>query len=1088
MIVYEGGEPYRWALLPAPVPPTAGEGRARPSELLRAANAVIDFTGRQAVMAELKDWRDAGAPQNATVKLIHGAGGQGKTRLAGHVAGEWQRDGWAVLAAHHKRDRSTPDVFEVPDLDRAAGVLVLVDYAERWDTADLLKLLRDTILPRRLPVRVLLLARPSGTWWSSLKERMQRDLRLDPSLRELEPLEGEAGIDRGGLFTAARDRFAELLRVPGADSIEPPPALERHEAYRLVLTVHMAALAVVLASTLGQDPPGDPVQVSEFLLARERDHWEAMASPQKEKPLATSPDAMGQVVYTATLTGRLDHGDGTFALERAKIESSQAAGQLVKDHALCYPPTVTVGTVLEPLYPDRLGEDFIALSTPGHAHDFPADPWVPAVPARLLAPSAVEERGQRSDPVAPPWTRHVLTTLIETADRWQHVADRVLYPLLKHAPQLALEAGGAALTMLAGLEPADLEVLEAVESVLPKHRHVELDVAAAAVVSRLAENRLAVVEDPARRAQIYDVLAIRLSHAGLHSRAVVEGLHAVDLWLSLAERDRRTYLPELAASLANQASLLAGFGGRDHALRVSEQVLELYSELYEGDHDVYLRDLAASTHNHAVLLAEAGRRSEAMSCSARAVELRFELAKRDGHRHLPDLAASLGNHALRLLEAGHRDDAVDLCGRVVRLYDTLVESNRAAYLPDFARSLTHYAVLLTEKGRLNDVVPVSEQAVRLYEECVSFNRAAHLPYFAMALTNYATGLAGVGRRAEAGQASERAVELYDELAALNRDAYAPKLAAALTTHAMCLAETMRPVDAVHTSEQALQLYEELAEHNREAFLPDLAISLNNHAALLTEAGRQAEAVSPSERAVELRRELAEHNRDAYVPDLATSLSNHAALLAELGRQYEAFPVSEEAVELQGRLATGDRNAYLPKLATASHNHAALLAELGRYEEAVSVSEQAVELRLELVNRDQHLYLPDLAASLGNHASRLAEVSRWDEAIRTSEHNVQLFRQLAADDSDTYLPDYVQSLGVQGSVLSLAGRHDQAVRSLLEGLILSRDFPEHATHIRRFVATVFRKAYQANTAEVGAAFESLTGYSIRAWQEQRGFPG
>lgn len=147
----------------------------------------------------------------------------------------------------------------------------------------------------------------------------------------------------GGLFAAARDRFAELLQVPGAGSVAAPPALERHEAYHLVLTVHMAALAAVLAAERGQVAPVDAARVPEFLLARERDHWEAMASPRRDRPLATSPEAMGQIVYTATLTGRPGYDDGKAALARAEVESTQAVGQLLKDHAVCYPPAAASG-------------------------------------------------------------------------------------------------------------------------------------------------------------------------------------------------------------------------------------------------------------------------------------------------------------------------------------------------------------------------------------------------------------------------------------------------------------------------------------------------------------------------------------------------------------------------------------------------------------------------------------------------------------------------------------------------------------------------------------------------------------------------
>lgn len=156
LIVYGDAEPYRWAPWPAPaLPPTGAQARAQPSELLRASHAHIDFTGREVLLAELERWGDANGRQEVAVRLIHGPGGQGKSRLAGHVAQRWRQRGWVVLAAHHRRDRSTAEDFKVPAFDGAVGVLVVVDYAERWDTADLLTLLRHTRLPDRLPVRVL---------------------------------------------------------------------------------------------------------------------------------------------------------------------------------------------------------------------------------------------------------------------------------------------------------------------------------------------------------------------------------------------------------------------------------------------------------------------------------------------------------------------------------------------------------------------------------------------------------------------------------------------------------------------------------------------------------------------------------------------------------------------------------------------------------------------------------------------------------------------------------------------------------------------------------------------------------------------
>jgi hypothetical protein len=152
MVVYEAEAPYRITASPAmPVAPSPETMRAQPSMLLRAANALIAFTGRIVEQDDPVQWRDNPATPEVAVRLIHGPGGQGKTRLAGHLARVWTRQGWVVWAAHHRRDRSAPGSFLVPDLTGVAGVLIVADYAERWDTTDLLSRLTDTTIPGVCP-------------------------------------------------------------------------------------------------------------------------------------------------------------------------------------------------------------------------------------------------------------------------------------------------------------------------------------------------------------------------------------------------------------------------------------------------------------------------------------------------------------------------------------------------------------------------------------------------------------------------------------------------------------------------------------------------------------------------------------------------------------------------------------------------------------------------------------------------------------------------------------------------------------------------------------------------------------------------
>jgi hypothetical protein len=137
--------------------------RRQPSRLLAARHEVVDFTGRETELAELAGWRDAPDLASA-VRLVHGPGGQGKTRLAAQFAGLSAALGWIVSVGVHRSYDTTPAAgLDTQRLGSARGLLVIVDYAERWPVGDLLALARDPLLRTGAPTRVLLLpARPGG--------------------------------------------------------------------------------------------------------------------------------------------------------------------------------------------------------------------------------------------------------------------------------------------------------------------------------------------------------------------------------------------------------------------------------------------------------------------------------------------------------------------------------------------------------------------------------------------------------------------------------------------------------------------------------------------------------------------------------------------------------------------------------------------------------------------------------------------------------------------------------------------------------------------------------------------------------------
>jgi hypothetical protein len=358
-----------------------------PSRLLRARFETVDFVGRETELEMLADW--CAEPDDLSVLLVHGPGGQGKTRLLRQFATKQSKVGWGVWQARHQMDT---EALGDTEISRAApgenGLLVIIDYAERWPKADLEALVKDPELRSGTgPVRLLLAARPAGIWWRSFQNWLREELEVQAMPIELSPLGRQ--ISRWDLYTSALRSFAEILDVSDIEGLDPPADFDNEEGFELVLAVHMAALAAVDARAHGVTAPADLARISAYLLQREYSHWEKLKSHSGDR-VSTSPQVMGRAVFTATLTGPLS-GDLRWdeaidILQATRVATSpDVASAVLTDYDLCY-PCATDDMVLQPLYPDLLGEDFIALAMPGHGleHDHPSDAWAAGVTTRLF--------------------------------------------------------------------------------------------------------------------------------------------------------------------------------------------------------------------------------------------------------------------------------------------------------------------------------------------------------------------------------------------------------------------------------------------------------------------------------------------------------------------------------------------------------------------------------------------------------------------------------------------------------------------------------------------------------------------------------
>ncbi|WP_155343513.1 tetratricopeptide repeat protein [Acrocarpospora pleiomorpha] len=993
------------------------------SQLLATRNGVVDFAGRDEEQARLRRWRDDDAGLAAL--LVHGPGGQGKTRLAARFAAESRRAGWGVTAVRHVGEvrRGGTESWEAG----TAGVLGVVDYAERWPLEDLLGLAAD--LSPRTGVRLLLVAR-SSPWWAGTRHDFA-NLGFEVDQLRLGSLAATA-LERQALFDQARDRFAEVLGVRDPQRVHGPADLA-DEAFGLVLAVHMAALAAVDAHARGERAPDDPAALSAYLLDREHAYWQRLHGGGRAR---TRPETMGRTVFTAILTRPLGYETAISILDRAGVSSSAEPPAIVlEDHRVCYPPA-DAGTVLEPLYPDRLAEDFIAILTPGHrTGGYEPDAWAATMPARLLTDD--------QHPPPPGVVQSAFTMLTEAARRWPHLAHRQLAPLLRERPQLALEAGGAVLAALADLPELDPAVLEAIDDVLPVRR-VDLDVGIAALATRVTEHRLATETGAVSRARLHAVLADRLSAAGRYTEALAAARQALEIRRELAAL-LPLFLPDLARSEAKLGACLGDLGQYEQALVATREAQRIYQALADDQPEVFQPNLAEVLDHHGIWLSKLSRHNEALAVSEQAVLLYRGLSRTEQQAYQVGLAKSLQNLAVQLTELGHHDLALAATRESIHLWRELRESQPQVHQAELALALSNLGGTLHMLKRHGEGLDAALEAIAGYRLVAEANPAAFRPELSRALHNLGNLLSKVGRHEQALAAIQEAVQIRRGLSQTRRRDFALELAVSLD----CLADELSLLgshgEATDAAQQAVLIQRELAGTAPGRARPGLAGALMRLSATLSKAGAARQALIAAREAVALYRTLAAADPEAFRTKLAASLNSLGNRLTALGRWAAARPELEEAVEI-GRRLDADAEFVGPL-----RNLAVCLSALGEMEKALSAAQETVQIYRRLADVDPHAYRSEFARQLSDLGAWLVPFGRFEEARTASEEAVRVYRALAQADPAAFEPRLARALHNLGAWLIGLGRWRQAHTSLDEAVRLRRELARD--HPREFQAAL-----------------------------------
>ncbi|MGW1148818.1 tetratricopeptide repeat protein, partial [Streptomyces sp. NPDC002454] len=873
----------------------------------------------EALLTELTAWCGLGG---FGAWLLHGPGGQGKTRLAHHLAGRLAAEGWTAL---WPRARATADALHGVR-HAARPLLVVLDYAEvRTDQlAALVEAAAEH--PGTSPLKLLLLARTDGDWWREAAgaDRVAEDHLATARVHRLAPLEDDPDRRPDHYREVVRALTAALPLVDGmTDPVTTLPAPSRclgQDAYANALTLHMTALADLLDTARpgpeGDAAPGGADAVEDRLLGHERRYWRQNAAARGLTP-ALSATTLESALAAAHLSGAGDREAADRLWSRLPALADQPRDR--RDRVTAW---------LAALYPTTSG--------PG------APPWGSLQPDRLAERHA----------------GHVLTADPALADHLLDGADDA------QATQLLTVYSRAAAHP--GLPRLDGHLTDLC---VRHHRTRAAQIVATATRSNHPAPLVAALgalgEDPALPLDELAALSRRLppSSQRLAVTAARLARTVCARQRALAEQDPDAHLPDLARALNNLAIRLGEVGRREEALTAIEEAAHHYRALAERDPDSYLRHRATALNNLGTRLGKVGRRKEAVPVIRESIDIRRALAERDPDSYLSDLSASLNNLSVELGELGRREEALGPVQEAVDIRRALAERDPGTYLPDLAVSLNNLSVELSALGRRGEALAAVREATDIRRTLAEANPDAHLADLAKSLSNLSVDLGRVGRPREALPHVEEATTHYRALAGGSPEAHLPDLAMALNNLSVCLGELGRQEEALARIEEATTHYRTLAEADPGSYLPNLAMALNNLSVDMRRAGRRDEALTHSESATDHYRALVEANPDAHLPGLAMSLLNLSAGLGAVKRHGEALAASEEATGHYRALAETSPGAHLPNLAQSLLNFSTDLAVVGRRAEALAVIEEANERHRALAEAEPTLFGPRLQHSL-----------------------------------------------------------------------------------------------------------------------------
>lgn len=679
-----------------------GAGMAE-SQLLRAEEALLPFDpARQPDVEDLKEWLDD-TKWPISVRLMTGAGGQGKTRLALEVCQQRLALGWCAgfLDSNLEANRMTASWQALRNLDRS--LLIVIDYAETRQLPFLSLLKAALQNSSNQPVRILLLARDGGEWWDNLPSKNTQCEALLSGYATTGPFRLKALYpaehDRREAYSKALNAFAKALGVNAPDII--PDLLGEH--FGRPLYIQMGALLAFYG-----EQPTTAQGLTKALLNHERRYWLGVLAhlnwPEPERRAET-------LLGLTTLAGGFATSkvaEMYWVKAKGKVLRTAEFNSMFRDLSTLYPGTQG----LQAMRPDLLGEALVAQAL--------LRPNTDTLLNAVLSNSATQFI-----------RRNALTVLARLSTQRSDLQEILVDALSRHfnhcckdlvAVSTETTSRLPALAELAFTSLSSVSKSQAAGMLDPllREESVQLGKLSCLVSEYLADkSRERFERNPHNADRIVEYAralrdyALQLSRIGQYQRAYDVGLNGLELYRRLSIRDLKRFEPYHAQSLCTCGTILTEIGEHEEALRYDQASLEIYKRLAQKDPELYEFDYALLLGNYAVGLSNTDQNEEALKHDQASLEIYERLMQKDLDGVEPDYARSLGNYANHLNDAGQNEEGLVHNRAALEICKRLAQKNPDRFEPQYALELGNYASHLSDAGLTQEALMHIFQAVEI---------------------------------------------------------------------------------------------------------------------------------------------------------------------------------------------------------------------------------------------------------------------------------------------------------------------------------------------------------------------------------------